>query len=114
MRLRVRLTEMKIGLVRYVILCFTILGAIAVMFWGLHPFIGQDATVITAFGRLISALNIGNWLSYLISAVLYIAWWNERSGKKRAIQQKAHFQDIVEHDEPNRSSSGLSPTGDTP
>lgn len=113
-RLAARRTELWIGFWRYFVLCITIIVSLWVIFWGMHPFIGQDANAIRAFSSFIAALNIGNWLSYLIAAVLGVAWWHERSGKKRAIQQKAHFQDIVERNDLNRSSSGLTPTGDTP
>lgn len=42
---------------------------------------------------------------------LYI---RERRGKKRVTALKGKYQHIVEQNDPGRTSSGLTPTGDTP
>jgi hypothetical protein len=43
-----------------------------------------------------------------------LAWKRERNQKKRAIREKSRYQKLVEGADPNRSSSGLTDTGETP
>lgn len=100
---------------RYVISAGAVLVAIWLIFDGLHKVIGsEDADAIVAIAKVIEALNLGNILGYLWGAGATVAWVRERSGKKRAIAQKSKYQKIAEADDPNRSSSELTETGDTP
>lgn len=114
LKLQNKRLEFIFSLIKFCVMCLTVLVSLFLVFWGLRPFIGQKASEINAFTKFIGALNIGNWISYLISAAVGAAWIYERNGKKRAIKQKAHYQEIAEATESERSSSGLTKTGDTP
>lgn len=69
---------------------------------------------IKALSYIVSAIPIGSYLGYLLFFFVSILYLKERAGKKRAIKEKSDLQKLLEHDEPNRTSSNLTKTGDTP
>lgn len=108
-------TEARIGLTKYVLALGAGLVAIKLILDGLQPLVvGQSPEAITALAAVIREFHLGSALGYLWGAGATAAWTIERKGKKRAIQKKSEYQGMVESGEPNRSSSGLTPTGDTP
>lgn len=108
-------TEARIGLIKYVLALVAGLVAIKLILDGLQPLVvGQSPEAITALAAVIREFHLGSVLGYLWGAGATAAWTIERKGKKRAIQKKSEYQSMVESGEPNRSSSGLTPTGDTP
>lgn len=90
-------------------------GAVWLIFNGIEPILkGLDADQIGAVARVIEALNLGSMAGYIWGTVATAAYIVERKGKKRAITKKAEFQEIVESSDANRTSSGLSKTGESP
>jgi len=93
----------------------TVLIGTWLVFWGIRPLLLTDKTeVINAFAGLIDKLGLSTILGYIwafTSTGLYVA---ERRSKKRAIRLKSSYQHQAEQGEPNRTSSGLTDTGDTP
>lgn len=59
-------------------------------------------------------LLASTFIFLIIAIVLFISWRLERSGKKRAIEEKQKFQKIAENSDAYRSSSCLTTQGDTP
>lgn len=55
-----------------------------------------------------------NAILFIVLFIIYVAWKFERSGKKRAIEEKQKYQKIAESSDVYRSSSGLTIQGDTP
>lgn len=114
-RLEARRFQGWIGLAAHTI---TVFGGVAVVYFifdGLRPLIvGQSPEAIAALAKVVEAVNPATYSGYLFGAVATGAWWLERKGKKRAIQRKSDFQKELEAGDKNRTSSGLTPTGDTP
>ncbi len=93
----------------------TTLAAIWMFFDGLNKVIaGRDAATIDAVSRLVAEMKLGSVMGYAIAAVCGAGWYFERKGKKRAIREKSRYQAMVEQDDPYRTSSGLTETGETP
>ncbi|UGA37810.1 hypothetical protein JOS77_28320 [Chromobacterium haemolyticum] len=93
----------------------TALLAIWLVLSGLEPLIsGKSAQDLKALAEIVSAMQLHTIVGYALAAVTTTAWYYERSGKKRAIEMKSFYQQKLEGGEPNRSSSGLTPTGETP
>jgi hypothetical protein len=106
--------ESYLGIVRLLLVCGTIVFAIHLILAGIRPIIGQSADQINALASFVQSFHLGSIFGYVLAGIFGVAWAVERKGKHRAIQQKAHFQDIAERNEPNRSSSGLTQTGQSP
>lgn len=110
-----RNVEQWMGFGKHIISCLTGLAAIWLIFEGLKPIvIGNDANTLNALAKVFSAIQVdrialGIWGGLATTGYLY-----ERKGKKRAIREKNHFQLESEKNDPNRSSSNLGPTGETP
>lgn len=82
---------------------------------GLKPILVPGAeNEIKALSYLVSAIPIGSYLGYILFLFVSLLYFKERTGKKRAIKEKARLQKLLEHNEPNRTSSNLTETGDTP
>lgn len=100
---------------RHLISVLAVLAAIWLVFDGLQKVIGdKNPDGIAAIAKVVEAVNLGSILGYLWGAGATAAWWRERKGKKRAIAQKSKYQKTAEEGDPNRSSSKLTETGETP
>lgn len=105
----------KIGLAKHALTLAATVGSVWVVFDGLHRVLfGQGASEIAAFAHVVEAINGGTWMVGAYGAGMTIAWRRERSGKKRAIREKSHYQKMVERGDAYRAGSGLDETGDTP
>lgn len=92
-----------------------VLGVVWIIFSAVKDMtVGQDASSIAALAKIVEALNLGSILGYCWGLGATGLWLRERKGKKRAIRWKSQLQDKLEDGEPNRSSSQLTDTGDTP
>lgn len=105
----------SLQLIKHALGCATFAVSIWLIFEGLTKVIGhQDADGITAFAKVIEALELGSILGYLFGGAATVAWRRERKAKKRAIREKSRYQKQVEKADANRTTSGLNETGDTP
>lgn len=93
----------------------TVVAGTWIIFWGFRPlFLANKPEVITAFANLVDKLGMATIMGYVwagTATALYVA---ERRSKKRAIRLKSSLQHQIESGEPNRTSSGLTSTGETP
>lgn len=104
-----------VGTIRHVVSAAAVLGALWLIFDGLHKVIGgQSADGIGAFAKVVEALNLGSIVGYIWGGGATAVWWRERKGKQRIIREKRKLQQMVEQQDPNRTSSGLTDTGATP
>lgn len=86
-----------------------------IIFYGLKSLVdGRSAQVLLAMSQLVKSFGLQTWLGYVWGGVSTSAWLIERKGKKRAIKEKSEYQHRAEGGEVNRTSSGLTPTGETP
>ncbi|MCL2829397.1 MAG: hypothetical protein FWD77_01515 [Betaproteobacteria bacterium] len=69
---------------------------------------------ISAVAELAKSIHLSEIVAYIVAATSFGAWRYERSGKKRAIAMLGDFRRKIEGTDPNRSSSCLTETGDTP
>ena len=106
--------ESYLSIVRLLIVCGALLFAIHLILSGIEQMLGQSADQISALAVFVESFHLGSIFGYVLAAIFGLAWRVERKGKDRAIRQKGHFQEIAENNEPNRSSSGLTETGQTP
>ncbi len=82
---------------------------------GLTPLASSGSPeALHALADIVKAFQLDQIIGYLVGGVASAAWYSERKGKKRAIKEKSALQKRLESDEPNRASSGLTNTGDTP
>ncbi|MEW6219735.1 MAG: hypothetical protein AB1634_09425 [Thermodesulfobacteriota bacterium] len=100
--------------VKHIITVIGVLVALHIAFEGIRPFLESRPEIIDALARLAGKVNVGNITGYVIGAISGGAWYLERRGKKRAIARKGQYQRRAEAGDIHRSSSGLTPTGDTP
>lgn len=114
-RLEVQKLHLVLTFLSKAVFYATVLAGTWVLFWGIRPlFSATRPDVINAFAGLVEKLQIGTILGYIwagTATALYVA---ERRSKKRAIHQKSALQHELENGDPNRTSSGLTATGDTP
>lgn len=114
-QIEARKFDQKMALSKHTITMGASTGALWIVFDGLRQiFANQSAGEIDAVARVITALNLGSLIGYAFGGGMYIAWRRERNGKKRAIREKSRYQKIAEASDPNRTSSGLTETGETP
>ncbi len=107
--------ESSMATARYIAGRIATLWAVWLVFDGINKIItGRDAATIDAISKLIGALRLGSVLGYVAAILCGAGWYFERQGKKRAIREKSRYQSVVERDDPYRTSSGLTETGDTP
>lgn len=88
--------------------------AIYIVMDGFRDIVHSNPDSISALAKLADAVNIGNITSYFLTGIAGFAWWRERKGKKRAIQEKSKLQKQVEEKDTYRTTSGLTDTGETP
>lgn len=101
--------------IRHLLTLLASLAAIWLMFDGLEKVVGsQSPDGISAFARVVEALNIGSVLGYLWGVGATIAWHRERKGKQRIIKEKSSLQKTVERNDSYRPGSGLTDVGGTP
>lgn len=114
-RIQARKFELLVGLGAHLGTLAALVLCVWLVFEGLRPLVqGQSPEAIAAFANVVEALKLGFTAGYAWGAVATGAWWLERKGKKRAISEKSRYQKVVERDDPERSSSGLTETGETP
>ena len=96
---------------------FSICGVVLsfrIFFVGLQPFLKSNPEVIKSMAVVIEKINFSNITGYLLACGTGTAWYLERKGKKRAIEEKGKYQAKAEETDKYRSSSGLTITGETP
>lgn len=93
-------------------------GCILVAIWfimaGLIEIAAKAPEQINALSSVVAAMRLYDLLPWSISCITGVALVYERRGKKRAIKKASKLQKLVEANDPNRTSSGLTETGDTP
>ena len=70
--------------------------------------------MVSALAAVVKALDLKTWLPYIGWGVTGAAWMVTNQMRKRAIRKKAALQKLVDGNDPGRTSSGLTPSGDTP
>ena len=106
--------EIIFGFVKSIGVGVVVLAGWWLFWWGLRPFLEEKPDQLSGLANVIKSVNFSNSFSYVLCAILSAGWYAERRGKKRAIRQKSHYQHLAEAGDPNRSSSGLTETGDSP
>jgi hypothetical protein len=77
----------------------------------------QTPDGILAVATLVDAakMEIGISVTYSVGIGLSLcAWYRERLRNRRLVREKARLQKLLEAQDPNRASSGLTETGGTP
>lgn len=75
----------------------------------------QSPEHLSGFAAIAEKFNAGTAFSVTVNVVFWpILWYKERKGKKRAIRTVGILRRELEGNDPQRSSSGLTPTGDNP
>ena len=103
-----------VGLLRTGLVGGIILGSIWLVMNGLQGLTGASAGQLSAMAELVDKFHISKMVHYCADAVLVAGFLIQRRNAKRAIAEKARYQREVEGSDPNRTSSGLTNTGDTP
>lgn len=104
---------MELGKHALTLVC--VAGCVWLIFEGLKPMIvNQSPLAIEALSKVIDKLKLGSVIGYIWGGLATAAFVTERKGKKRAIKEKNRQQTIAEKDDANRTSSGLTDTGETP
>lgn len=112
--IRANQIDSVLGLVKHLATLIAAILALQIIFDGFKPLIGQNPEAIAAFAKLVSAINPSNITGYFLAGVCAVGWKTERTGKQRAIRQKADLQEKIEASDKYRSSSGLDEAGQTP
>lgn len=113
--LRSKVHDRIFDIVALIIRSGTWLFGIHLIFAGLQQVLqGHDADGIAAFAKIVEALNLGSILGYVWGAGATAAYVVANRGRKRAISEKSKYQKRAESLDPNRTTSGLTETGDTP
>lgn len=73
-----------------------------------------NVPAIEAISNLVKALRLDTIVMGVSSLVSGTAWYFERRAKKRAIRKLGETRHQKENGDPERSSSKLTPEGDTP
>lgn len=93
------------------------IGMIAIVWLivdGLKNIAASAPDQIGALAKVIEALKLSEIIPWCVSCICGSCWFFERKGKKRAIREKSRLQKLVEADDPDRTTCGLTETGDTP
>lgn len=96
------------------VLIFSYAATVAV-FQGLKE-IAQvaNAEQISALSKIIEMFKLADIVHYVVDLALGLAYYVQRRNCKKAIEEKAKLEDQLQGGEPNRTSSNLTPTGETP
>lgn len=81
---------------------------------GLVAMADNNPDAINAIANVVKNMKVSNIILYIVTATSLGYGYNERRGKKRAIQKMADYQYQVEQGDPYRGSSKLTSQGDTP
>lgn len=81
---------------------------------GLAEIVKSNPESVSALAAVVKALDLKTWLPYIGWGVTGAAWMVTNQMRKRAIRKKAALQKLVDGNDPGRTSSGLTPSGDTP
>lgn len=103
-----------VGLIRTALVGVIILGSIWLVMNGLQGLTGASAGQLSAMAELVDKFHISKMVHYCADGILVAGFLIQRRNAKRAIAEKARYQQEAEDADPNRSSSGLTKTGDTP
>ena len=103
-----------VGLARAAIVGGIIIGSLWVIMNGLKGLAGQSGEQLNAMALLVEKFHLSTMVHYCADGVLVAACLVQRKNAKRAIEQKSKYQHQAEDGEANRSTSGLTPTGNTP
>lgn len=106
--------ERCFDLLGVVIRCVAVYVIVQLIIDGLVEISEKSPQQIFALSAFAAKLKLSDIISWIISAVCMVGYFCERNGKKRAIKKISRLQKEVEKDDPNRTSSGLTITGDTP
>lgn len=108
------ITELIFRLITHLLNLLVGFCAFGLLLYSIHAYITDSGGDIEGLARLAEALG----LKYIAIGVCVClgggAYFLERSGKKRAIRRLGKFRRRMERNDPDRSSSGLTETGDTP
>lgn len=114
-RIDVSKYEIRYLFFKHVVTAAAWVAGVALTLHGLQPIIIYGkAAEINAAANFIASLRPGSVIGYILFIVMFALYRIERSGKKRAIKEKAKWQKLAESQEPNRTSSHLTDTGETP
>lgn len=94
--------------------CAAWLFAFWMMFSSLRDVALHRPEALEGMASVVRAFALDRWVYVLTVGVATVAWYTERSGKKRAIREKGKYQGRAEGNLPGRTSSGLTDTGETP
>lgn len=106
--------ELVVGVVKNVVNGLLVAGCIYIIMHELRLWATQSPEAISSLAKVIEAFKLDSITAYIVTGAACIGWGMERKGKKRAISDKAYYQRIAEKDDAYRSTSGLTPEGDTP
>ncbi|MFT3870459.1 MAG: hypothetical protein QM715_18575 [Nibricoccus sp.] len=109
-----RITESVVKLFQTVAICAAAVLAIYFIMNGCVSMSDKNPSSINALSNFVEKFKLGTIFGYALAGLCGAGYWYERKGKKRAIQEKAHYQKIAEKNDPDRPSSGLTSTGQTP
>jgi len=114
---RIKLQRMErcyVPLAQSALKYLAVLGGIWLIFRGLAPMFSNSPEQIGAMAKFVTALRPGSMLGYIWGGLMTGGFMLERRGKRRAIKEKNKYQNIVEKNDFQRTSSGLNEDGSTP
>lgn len=110
-RIKIRLIDGGISLVRTALRGGFILGGLYIVATGVAPFAGQSTNVVALVSAMVD-LQADRYF-FLTTAVLTgTAWWQERRRRRKLIVEwGSYIKELETAVDPHRSSSGLSSEG---
>ena len=103
-----------VGVIRTALVGGIVLGSIYLILDGLQGLTSASEEQLGAMATLVDKLHISSMVHYCADGILVTGFLIQRRIAKRAISQKARYQQAAEISDPRRTSSGLTSTGDTP
>ena len=89
-------------------------GVLTFLIYTVDSYLENEPAQISAVAKVIEALKLQFVIPALTGIVGIAAAMSERKGKQRAIRKVGEFRKRLEAEDPNRTSSGLTPEGTTP
>jgi hypothetical protein len=89
-------------------------GSVWLVMSGLNELASKSPESLGAVSKIVNAMHLGMWVAVVAAAIFGVTSYLERKGKKRAIREKGRYQQQAEGGEEQRTSSKLTPEGDTP
>jgi len=111
---RASIFAQKCDLFKKFIQAITLLGVVGMLIYCVIKVAECNTDSIKALSQFVKDFRISNTILGLSNFIWLGLYYKERKGKKRAIEQKGAYQIAAEKNDANRSSSGLTATGDTP